>query len=420
MEKKILFPNKEIYRETHPAYENYAIFNRRVIELLQVHKEGNWVPIDLDITQYDTSLLEMMENNLINYDVLATIYESKPSYKISSNSEFTMDSQLENLLSFDNKLVFFPDYEVAITHTFYFSFDHTWPAFHFFATSPQKAIYFLNEIDEKMRKLLMQSITYLVDTENGVQRRKYGEQAVVNREDVLLEESIKRDIFRSIDEFFKEDGRFFKEYGLPYKRGILLYGTPGNGKTTLVKSITGSTKAPVVYWQITEFTGSHSIQSVFGIVTRLAPAILVIEDIDSMPEYTRSIFLNTLDGVQSREGLFIIGTTNYPEKIDPALINRAGRFDRAYEIPSPSEKQRKEYLVKLDIQHIFSEEQLADAAKRSTGLSMSQLNELYMSVALNWHYDGELGYEKRIRELQEQNKRSTKNAWEDSDSSIGF
>ena len=115
----------------------------------------------------------------------------------------------------------------------------------------------------------------------------------------------------------------------------------------------------------------------------------------------------------------IIGTTNYPEKIDPALINRAGRFDRAYEIPSPSDKVREQYLRKLDIRHIFTDEQFTDMAKRSKGLSMSQLNELYMSVALNWHYDGKLAYEERIEELLKQNKRSMKKEWENDEHAIG-
>ena len=139
-----------------------------------------------------------------------------------------------------------------------------------------------------------------------------------------------------------------------------------------------------------------------------------------MPDFTRSVFLNTLDGTQSREGLFVIGTTNYPEKIDPALINRAGRFDRAYEIPAPSKSLREKYLRKLDIKQIFTVEEVADMAKLTKGLSISQLNELYMSTALNWHYDGNSGYAKRIEELQKQNKRTTKNDWEDPELSIGF
>jgi len=422
MQKHILFSHEESYRQTHPHYEDFAIVSRRIISLLNKQTKENWQSVDIgdSILQLDSNLIEMMEKGLIQFEVVCSIFESKAQGKISSKSQLSFENKLEIVQTFENNLILFPEYNVALSLAFNYSGGNTWPEYQFFSTSVEKAIDFLQEINEKLRQLLMQSVTYLVDTENGVQRRNYGEQAVVSREDVLLANSIKRDIFRSIDEFFKEDGHFFKDYGLPYKRGILLYGAPGNGKTTLVKSITGSTKAPVVYWQITEFTGSHSIQEVFGIVTRLAPAILVIEDIDSMPEYTRSVFLNTLDGAQSREGLFIIGTTNYPEKIDPALINRAGRFDRAYEIPSPTEKVRQSYLTKLDIKGIFSDVQVKEMANLSKGLSMSQLNELYMSVALNWHYDGKLDYEKRIEELTKQAKRTNKNKWENDESSIGF
>lgn len=422
MQKHILFSHLEDFRITHPNYDDFAIVSRRIISTLNEQATGDWQVIDIgdSILQLEGNLLDMMEKGLLPYEVLCSIFEAKAQRKISSKSPLSFENKLEVVETFENNLIFFPQYNVALTLAFNYSGGNTWPEYQFFSTSVDQALSFLQEINEKLRQLLMQSVTYLVDTENGVQRRNYGEQAAVSRDDVLLAESIKQDIFRSIDEFFKQDGYFFKEYGLPYKRGILLYGSPGNGKTTLVKSITGSTKAPVVYWQITEFTGSHSIQEVFGIVTRLAPAILVIEDIDSMPEYTRSVFLNTLDGAQSREGLFIIGTTNYPQKIDPALINRAGRFDRAYEIPSPTAKVRQDYLRKLDIKGILSDDQVNEMAKLSKGLSMSQLNELYMSVALNWHYDGNLDYEKRIEELTKQNNRSNKNNWENDENSIGF
>ena len=225
--------------------------------------------------------------------------------------------------------------------------------FQLFASSADKVKTFIEEVNHLQREMMKTTITYLVDTDNGVEKKSFEHGEKVGREDVLLEDTMKSDIFRTIDEFFKDDGSFYKEYGLPYKRGILLYGAPGNGKTTLVRSITGSTSAPVIYWQITEHTGSYSVQEVFSTVARMAPAILVIEDIDSMPEHTRSSFLNTLDGARVRAGLFIIGTTNYPEKIDPALINRAGRFDSTYEIPSPSSDIRRNYMKKLDKKEII-------------------------------------------------------------------
>lgn len=422
MKPHTLISHFEDTRQTLPHYEDHAFVSKRIIDMLEKKSSGQWqhIYIGETISQLDTNVLEMMEKGLLQYESLCHIYETRTLGKIGNTSEDANDSHLKVMNTFENQLIYFPNHEVALTIATFYTADHSWPEMQCYAQSPEKALAFLQDINEKLRQMLMQSVTFLVDTEDGVKRRNYGEHSVVSREDVMLEESVKQDIFRSIDQFFTADGQFFKEYGLPYKRGILLYGSPGNGKTTLVKSITGSTNAPVVYWQITEFTGSHSIQEVFGIVTRLAPAILVIEDIDSMPEYTRSVFLNTLDGTQSREGLFIIGTTNYPEKIDPALINRAGRFDRAYEIPAPSSQVREQYLRKLDLKDIFSNQQVKDMARLTKGLSISQLNELYMSVALNWHYDGELAFEERIKELQKQNKRSKKNDWENDEASIGF
>lgn len=420
---KILFPHGESLREILPHYAEIAAVSEKALAALCGRSEGSWFHIDITdtINQLYTHLLDLMEKDSLKYETLCFLYQARPLGKIASAEEDDQSGSLKARLSFENRLIYFPEYDVALSqYQLFTASENGWPEFQYFAKSEQSALAFLEAMNNLLRLELMNSITFLVDTEDGVKRRNYGEMAIVNRDEVILEAGVKKDIFRSIDEFFREDGVFFKDYGVPYKRGILLYGAPGNGKTTLVKSITGSTEAPVVYWQITEFTNSYTVQEVFATVSRLAPAILVIEDIDSMPEFTRSVFLNTLDGTQSREGLFIIGTTNYPERIDPALINRAGRFDRAFEIPSPDMKLRKEYLKKLDVKSIFTPEQLEDMSRLSKGLSISQLNELYMSAALNWHYEGETKYGERIQELQKQSRRSAKNDWEDSESPIGF
>ncbi|HSJ36616.1 MAG TPA: ATP-binding protein [Planococcus sp. (in: firmicutes)] len=423
MSDTILFPHHPSLKESLPVYANIAEVSDRIFNRLNKRSEGDWKHIDVTepLMQLNSHLLDMMKKGQLKYESLAFIYEARPQGKITNAAEDLNSGNLTIDVTFENRVLYFPDHDIAVSQlSFYTQSETSWPEIQCYAKSVESAFRFLEAMDELLRQMLMNNITFLVDTEEGVRRRNFSTHAIIERSEVILDESVKRDIFRSIDEFFREDGQFFRDYGIPYKRGILLYGSPGNGKTTLVKSITGSTEAPVVYWQITEYTNSATIQEVFSIVSRLAPAILVIEDIDSMPEYTRSVFLNTLDGTQAREGLFVIGTTNYPEKIDPALINRAGRFDRAYEIPSPSHNSRKAYLQKLDIKHIFTEVQLSDMASRTKGLSISQLNELYMSSALNWHYDGDSAYIKRIEELLQQNKRAERNDWQEADSYIGF
>lgn len=414
MKRSFLLPLNKANYESLPHYRNYGVVIQAILDKLTSHSPADWKLIQVDeFSSYtETMMPELIHDKHLPYESLGHLYPTIPTEKIQQDPT-TNGFALRSTETIDNQLLFFPDYQIAVANiSYYVATGNTWSEHTVFAPSTEHVKKFIEQLNDLQRQAMKKNITYLVDTEEGIQKKTYGLGAQIERRDVLLDERLKSELFRSIDEFFSNDGAFFKEYGLPFKRGILLYGSPGNGKTTLVRSITGTTDAPVVYWQITEFTGSHSVQEVFSTIERLAPAILVIEDIDSMPEHMRSTFLNILDGVHVRDGLFIIGTTNYPERIDPALINRAGRFDSTYEITSPTEDVRKQYMNNLDKKNILEPSQIAAIAKQTKGLSISQLNELYMSIALTYHYDAKIVYEERIQQLQKQHRQATRHDWE--------
>ncbi|MEW4368393.1 AAA family ATPase [Paenibacillus sp. JQZ6Y-1] len=280
-----------------------------------------------------------------------------------------------------------------------------------FAVSHEALLNFLADVRVRQREQSLKRVTVFTDGRHGINRQLEPVSRAVSRDDVIMPSEIKQDIYRSLDRFFEEDRSFYEKYDIPYKRGILLYGHPGNGKTTLVKSIAGSVPGPVAYWQITEYTSSESIEEVFEAAGRMMPMVLVIEDIDSMPTEARSFFLNTLDGATSKEGIFLIGTTNYPEKIDPGLMNRAGRFDRAYEITLPDEALRLEYFRRKKLHEFAGDEMVVEAARITEGFTFAQLGELYVSAALHWHEEGKLDLHEVIQGLRGELDKSRKGVW---------
>src|SRR6185295_4864728 len=89
----------------------------------------------------------------------------------------------------------------------------------------------------------------------------------------------------------------------------------------------------------------HNIRTVFSQARETAPCILVLEDLDSLiTDHNRSFFLNELDGFAANTGVVTIASTNYLERLDPAIMARPSRFDRKYHFGQPRSVERLSYL----------------------------------------------------------------------------
>jgi AAA+ superfamily predicted ATPase len=184
----------------------------------------------------------------------------------------------------------------------------------------------------------------------------------------------------------------YERWGVPWKRGALFVGHPGTGKTMCIKSLVRHLGLPVLYVQ--SFKSSYQpeqscIRDVFARARRVAPCVLVLEDLDALVTApARSFFLNELDGFAANQGIVTIGSTNHPEKLDPALVDRPSRFDRKYHFDLPAAPERRRYLeqwngrvapeMRLDARALDS---LADA---TAGFSFAYLKELFAASLMRF------------------------------------
>ena len=152
----------------------------------------------------------------------------------------------------------------------------------------------------------------------------------------------------------------FRRLGIDPPRGVLLHGPPGTGKTLIAKAVASETKANFTSINgpeiISKYYGESEkqLREIFDEAAANSPAIIFIDELDSIApkredvsgEVERRVvaqLLTLLDGMQGRDNVIVIGATNRPDAIDPAL-RRGGRFDRELEIGVPDKNGRSEII----------------------------------------------------------------------------
>lgn len=196
-------------------------------------------------------------------------------------------------------------------------------------------------------------------------------------------ESILNDI-----KIFWKKRETYKEYNFVHKRGILLYGDPGCGKSGIiqlcVKDLIENENGIVI--NIKEDEDFKAFVDFVPTIRSIEPdraLIVILEDIDSLAgedRYSTTKLLNILDGVKQIENVVYIATTNYPEKLQERITNRPSRFDRRYEVQMPSSEIREAYIKNKLTEDDLKSINLEEWVELTDGMSLSHLKELVISV----------------------------------------
>ena len=209
------------------------------------------------------------------------------------------------------------------------------------------------------------------------------------------------DELREIVEFLKTPKKY-TSIGGRIPKGVLLVGPPGTGKTLLARAVAGEAKVPFFSLSGSEFVemfvgvGAARVRDLFGQAEAKAPCIVFIDELDALGkvriqtpmgsheerEQTLNQLLAEMDGFDGRKGVIIMGATNRPEVLDPALL-RPGRFDRQVLVDKPDVRGREEILrIHVKNVKIADNVDLKVIAARTAGFAGADLANLVNEAAL--------------------------------------
>jgi cell division protease FtsH len=202
---------------------------------------------------------------------------------------------------------------------------------------------------------------------------------------------------------FLENPKKFQALGARIPKGVLLYGPPGTGKTLLARAVAGEAGVPFFSSSASEFIeaivgiGASRVRDLFNQAKESAPAIVFIDELDAIGrargggagvgghderEQTLNQILTEMDGFDSGSGVIVLGATNRPDVLDPALL-RPGRFDRRVAVQSPDSKGR-EMILRVHTRSVpLAEDVDLEALAQSTpGMVGADLANLVNEAAL--------------------------------------
>jgi len=232
-------------------------------------------------------------------------------------------------------------------------------------------------------------------------REVYIETPNVHWDDIGGLEDVKQRLREAVEWPLKHPDAF-KRMGITPPKGILLYGPPGCGKTLLARAVATESEANFISVRGPEIfskwvgESEKAIREIFRKARMAAPSIVFFDEIDAIApsrglgygdsrvtERVISQLLTEIDGLITLQNVVVIGATNRPDILDPALL-RPGRFDRRIYVPPPDYEARLEILkIKTRNMPLAEDVNLEELAKRMEGYSGADIDSVCREAALN-------------------------------------
>lgn len=206
--------------------------------------------------------------------------------------------------------------------------------------------------------------------------------ATVNH-DMIIVTGLAKQVLADFDKFQKAKDKYSK-FGFLHKRGLLLIGDPGTGKTMtammLCEHVIAKGGVALSAPRPDTFEGDavEALSSAFATIRMIHPHMPIVNVMEDIEQYGTSI-LGVLDGENQVNNIFHVGVTNHPDKLDGTMLNRPGRFDDVIWVEAPSLETRIEYL-KRTLPEDTDLNLIKEIATASEGFLLSHVHDLVNSI----------------------------------------